>query len=453
MPSTISAAEPALKPQPVLALPPPRDTERTVWAGLYGSARGLAIAECARRCRGPLVVLTRDARGLRRLEAETRFYAGAGDDLPVLTLPDWESLPYDRFSPHPDIVSERLRTLARLPGLNRGVVFLAAATAMHRLPPPGYVGAHSFDLDVGGRLDIGRFRQQLEHAGYRHAAQVIEPGEYAIRGGLFDVYPMGTESPYRIDLFGDEIEAIRVFDPDTQRSGEKCAGVHLLPAREYPATPDGIARFRQAFRARFEGDPQKASLYREVSKGQYAAGVEYFLPLFFEHLAALADYLPANTRIVMEDGAADAAASFRAEAESRYELLRHDLEHPILPPDAPFLRIEEFHSMLSARPRIALREPDPSISPASDDTALTRAPPVLAVNHRTEEPYAALLQHLREFPGRILLVAETAGRREVLLGLLTHHDLHPAACASWADFLARGERFCLCVARSNAASC
>lgn len=442
----MSAAAPALKPQPVLVLPLPRNTERTVWAGLHGSARGLAIAECAQRSSGPLVVLTHDARGLRRLEAETRFYAGAENDLPVLTLPDWESLPYDRFSPHPDIVSERLRTLARLPTLDRGVVFLAATTAMHRLPPPGYVGAHSFNLDVGGRLDIGRFREQLEHAGYRHAAQVIEPGEYAIRGGLFDVYPMGAETPYRIDLFGDEIEAIRVFDPDTQRSGDKQPGVHLLPAREYPATPEGIARFRQAFRARFEGDPQKAALYREVSKGQYAAGVEYFLPLFFERVATLADYLPGSATIVMEDGAADSAAAFRAEAESRYELLRHDLEHPILPPDAPFLRTEEFNGMLSLRPRIMLREPDPSVAPAADDAAPTRAPPVLAVNHRADEPYLALLQHLREFPGRILLVAETTGRREVLLGVLKNHDLHPVACASWADFLARGDRFCLCVA-------
>ena len=424
----------------------PTGTGRVAWNDLYGSARGLAIAESAARLNQPIVVIVRDARGLHRLEDETRFYAGGAADIPILILPDWESLPYDRYSPHPDIVSERLKTLALLPGLRRGIVFATASTLMHRLPPPSFIGAHSLDLDVGTRLDIGRFREQLERAGYRHAAQVVEPGEYAVRGGLFDIFPMGAETPYRVDLFDDVIETLRSFDPDTQRSGASVSGIHLLPAHEYPFTPEAIAHFRQAFRARFEGDPQKVPLYREVSKGLSPAGIEYYLPLFFDTLATIADYLPHNSVCIMEEGIPDAVAAFHAETDSRYELLRHDREHPLMPPEMLFLRNDDFNRIFAPLARITLREPDPGMSDDADPARITRAPPMLGVNHRAEEPYEALLRYLDEFPGRVLLVAETAGRREVLLGMLRGHDRAPVACTRWADFLRGTDRLAMTVA-------
>lgn len=418
---------------------PQRPGERVAWTQLHGSAFGLAIAESASRHDGPLLVVTRDTRAAQRLEEEIRFYAE--ESLPVLPFPDWESLPYDAFSPHPDIISRRLLTLSLLPGLNRGVVLLSASTLMHRLPPRDYVQSHSLVLDVGERLEPDAFRARLLHNAYQSVSQVMEPGEYAVRGGLIDIFPMGSDSPYRIDLFGDRIDTIRRFDPETQRSGERLTAVRLLPAREYPMTPTAIQHFRQEFRARFEGDPQKVSIYRDLSKGLSPAGIEYYLPLFYEQTTSLFEYLPSSTLCLLEEGVDTAAAKFRSEADERYALLRHGTERPVLPPEQLFLAPDQLQGELRRRPRILLQAVSMPAGNADAPVAVTGAaaateiPPRLPVDHRAEDPHAALFDWIRRFRGRLLMVAETAGRREVLRTLFEDHGIHLQACAGWRTFL------------------
>ena len=258
---------------------------------------------------------------------------GNESSLPVLHFPDWECLPYDVVSPHQGIVSERLETLYRLPTLTRGILLAAAGTLMHRIAPREYVAAHSFLLRRGERLDVTGLRTTLTHAGYAAVSQVMEPGEFAVRGGVIDLFPTGNPTPYRLDLFGDEVESIREFDPASQRSGRSLEEIRLLPAREFPLTDEAIQRFRQSFRTRFEGDPQKAVVYRDVSKGLAPAGVEYYLPFFFPQTATIFDYLPASTICLLEAGVEHAARDFEHETGQRYQELRHDRERPLLAPE------------------------------------------------------------------------------------------------------------------------
>src|ERR1700730_16371031 len=269
---------------------------RVRWHQLYGSAAALALAEATRADRRLYVVIVDAARELERLTAELRFFAAQA--LPLLRLPDWEVLPYDLFSPHPDIVSERLKTLFELPQLRHGYLIVSADRLMQPLAPRSSVRGGASERRRGQALAIEPFRQRLAEAGYASVSQVVSPGEFAVRGSLLDVFPMGATAPLRIDLFDDEIEAIRRFDPETQRSLDSLENIRLLPAREVPLDPDAIKEFRRRFRTRFEGDPTKTSIYRGVSEGIAPAGVEFYLPLFFEGTATLFDYLPPNAVIV-----------------------------------------------------------------------------------------------------------------------------------------------------------
>ncbi|MFA5810383.1 MAG: transcription-repair coupling factor, partial [Thermoleophilia bacterium] len=333
------------------------------WSRLYGSARGLAIVHAAREHPGPLLVVTRGVHAAEQLEDEIRFYAAGGDgvsgaapgnesSLPVLHFPDWECLPYDVVSPHQGIVSERLETLYRLPTLTRGILLAAAGTLMHRIAPREYVAAHSFLLRRGERLDVAGLRTTLTHAGYAAVSQVMEPGEFAVRGGVIDLFPTGNPAPYRLDLFGDEVESIREFDPASQRSGRSLEEIRLLPAREFPLTDEAIQRFRQSFRTRFEGDPQKSVVYRDVSKGLAPAGVEYYLPLFFPQTATIFDYLPASTICLLEADVEHAARDFEHETGQRYQDLRHDRERPLLAPEEIMLTTTQFRERLREKPCI-----------------------------------------------------------------------------------------------------
>ena len=270
------------------------------------------------------------ARELDRLSAELRFFAG--DALPLLRLPDWEVLPYDLFSPHPDIVSERLKTLFELPHVTHGCLIVAADTLMQRLPPRHYVQGRAFELKKGQALALEPFRQRLAEAGYASVSQVVSPGEFAVRGSLLDVFPMGSTEPLRIDLFDDEIEAIRRFDPETQRSLDALESVQMLPAREVPLDAAAVKDFRRRYRTRFEGDPTKSAIYRGVSEGLAPAGVEFYQPLFFESTATLLDYLPRNAVIVQDAALPEALARAWSAIATRYEDRRHDIERPLLPP-------------------------------------------------------------------------------------------------------------------------
>jgi transcription-repair coupling factor (superfamily II helicase) len=426
------------------------------WGELYGGALSLAIAEAARRHAGPVLVLAAGAREAERLGEELRFYAG--DDLPVLGLPDYESLPYDVFSPHPDITSQRLATLAALPGLQHGVVVLAVDALMMRLPPPGFVAGHTLVLAAGERLDLAAFRQRLAAAGYASVTQVAAPGEYAQRGSLIDLWPMGAAEPYRIDLFDADVESIRVFDPESQRSGERLERIRLLPAREFTLTPEAIKDFRRRYRQRFEGDVTRSQVYKSVSEGLPVGGIEYYLPLCFDALATLFDYLPAGTLAIDACGCAAIATRAWDEIGERHEQRRHDIERPLLDPAEVFLPPAELAVRLATLPRVLAASV--KVEPIAADAAGTpyrnfasQPPPPLRLDPRAEPPAAALLAFLDAFPGRVLLAAESAGRREVLLELLHRLDRFPKAVAGWGEFRAADERLAITVAAAAGGLC
>ncbi|HKK05759.1 MAG TPA: transcription-repair coupling factor [Gammaproteobacteria bacterium] len=423
---------------------PQRAGERLRWGRLYGGGQGLVIASAARSHSGPVIVLAPDTPAAQRLDYELRFYLGADPDIPLLTLPDWETLPYDVFSPHQDIVSDRLTALYRLPELARGVLIVPVQTLMHRLAPRSYLSAHSLVLDQGERLDLDEMRRRLEANGYQCVSAVMEHGEFAVRGSLIDLFPMGSRVPYRIELFDDEVESIRTFDPETQRSIEQVERVRLLPAREFPLNKDAITRFRQAWRARFEGDPQACQVYRDVSNGLAPPGIEYYLPLFFEQTETLFDYLPEGALVVTPHGMDDAAEGFWAEIAERYEQHRHDTERPLLSPTEVFVQSNEVFAGCKQFPRVELQRfeyEDPNAC-----NFATAAPPGLTLDPRAARPTDALRRFLDEFDGRVLFAAETTGRREGLLEMLRGCDVYPTPFAGWQEFVEADARVGITVA-------
>ena len=433
--------------RPALFQPLLPDARRPLvrWTGLHGSAAALALAEAARQDDRPWLIIEPDSRSLERRRAELGFFLREG--LPVLTLPDWEVLPWDLFSPLPDIVSERLRTLAELPGLRRGLVLVTLDTLLQRLAPSGWVAARSFDLAVGDTLALEAFRMRLIEAGYASVAQVGAPGEFAVRGSLLDVFPMGTEHPLRIDLFDDRIDAIRRFDPETQRSLDALPALRLLPAREFPLDPDAIRAFRRRWRSRFEGDPTRSPLYTGVSDGYAPAGIEFWSPLFFEDTGTLFDYLPARTVIAdfTQDREGGLTRAWRS-IQDRHAERSGDIERPLLEPREIFLTPEEIESGLAAYSRVEsqpFRDPQPT---DIDFDFGTQLPKSLLLDARAERPLAPLQSFLEEFPGRVLLAADSPGRREVLGELLRGARLQAAACDGWEGFLACSDRVGLTVA-------
>src|SRR5689334_11174547 len=312
--------------------------EREDGARLHGSSDALELARAAQG-RRPAVVFCAQATDAQRLKDEIAWFA---PQLAVLLLPDWETLPYDHFSPHHDLVSERLATLYRIMREDFDVALVPAPTALTRLAPPSYLAGRSFFLKTGEPLDLAALRSQLALAGYTHVTQVVAPGEFCVRGGLVDLFPMGSALPYRLDLLDAEIESIRSFDPDSQRTLYKVADVRLLPAREFPLDDAGRGQFRRAFRDRFEGDPTKRSIYKDVSNGVAPAGIEYFLPLFFESTATIFDYLPKGAALAMHGRIHEALTGFSRDAQARHQMLAGDKSRPVLAPAEIFLSAEEF---------------------------------------------------------------------------------------------------------------
>lgn len=421
------------------------------WGQLYGCSDALAIAEAARSADAPIIVITTDTPSATRLEYAIRFFCGgsANQDLPVLTFADWETLPYDVFSPHQDIISDRLAALSRLPNLQRGVLVVPITTLLYRLAPKSFLEGNCFHIDTGQQLDLEATRNRLNAAGYRCVSQVIEHGEFAVRGAIIDLFPMGHNHPFRIELFDDEVESIRTFDPETQRSIEKVSNINLMPAREFPFTPDAITQFRQAYRAQFEGDPQASTIYHEVSNGNTPPGIEYYAPLFFEHTESLFDYLPDNSIVITIDSAQEAIQDFWSDVEERYEQGRHDTSRPILPPNKLFLRENEFFEHIGKQPRIELQHFElPEQSGAHNFN--TQKPPQLTLDVRAEEPSARLMAFLDKFNaseknGRILFCAESSGRRETLLGILKGCGLRPVSVTGWDDFLTSDAQYAIAV--------
>ena len=389
-------------------------------ARLHGSSDALALARLAQGSR-PAVVFCAQATEAQRLKDEIAWFA---PQLAVLLLPDWETLPYDSFSPHHDLVSERLATLYRIMREDFDVAIVPAATALTRLGPPSFLAAHSFFLKAGEALELERFRAQLTLAGYSHVTQVVAPGEYCVRGGLIDLFPMGSALPYRIDLVDEEIESIRSFDPDTQRTLYKVPEIRLLPAREFPMDEAGRNRFRRSFRDAFEGDPSKSRIYKDVSNGVAPAGIEYYLPLFFEQTATLFDYLPKNATVCLHGQVHDALTEFSRDAHGRHQLLAGDRTRPLLPPAELFLSAEDFFVRAKAFKRADIEGDAPSAHPL----------PELAVERRAADPLHRLKAFLSETPCRVMLLAESPGRRETLAQYLAEYGLKPEPSSGFEEF-------------------
>ncbi|MDP2745497.1 transcription-repair coupling factor [Pseudomonas sp.] len=428
---------------PVLRLPSlPATAGKQHWGNLPGAALSLAIAEAASNAKRFTLLLTADSQSAERLQEELSFFA---PDLPVLHFPDWETLPYDLFSPHQDIISQRIAALYRLPELKHGVLVVPITTALHRLAPKRFLLGSSLVMQVGQQLDVNQMRGNLEAAGYRCVDTVYEHGEFAVRGALIDLFPMGSSQPYRIDLFDDEIETLRTFDPENQRSIDKVESIKLLPAREFPLERKAVTDFRGRFRERFDVDFRRCPIYQDLSTGITPAGIEYYLPLFFEETATLFDYLPADTQVFSLPGIEKAAEQFWVDARSRYEDRRVDPERPLLPPADIFLPVEDCFARLKNWPRVVVSQDD--IEEGVGRLRFNAKPlPDLAIQAKAGEPLAALRRFIEEYPGRVLFCAESAGRREVLLELLARLKLKPNEFESWPAFTASKQRLGICIA-------
>lgn len=430
---------------PIPALPKPG--ARSDLPALAGSADALILAELAQNNPGRLLaVTTASAADAQRLLEEIPWF---GPGVKVRLLPDWETLPYDHFSPHQDLVSERLATLwATLQG-EVDILLVPASTAVNRLAPPEFMAAYTFAFKKGQKLDAEKFRSQVTLAGYAHVTQVVSPGEYSIRGGLIDLFPMGSQLPYRLDLFDDEIESIKTFDVDTQRTVYPVPEVRLLPAREFPMDDKGRTHFRQAFRERFEGDPAKSGIYKDISSGIASAGIEYYLPLFFDSTASIFDYLPKDAVFVTHGDTPAAIAAFWADTRSRYNLLQGDKARPLLPPNELFLSDEAFFSAAKSYGRIALGKTGDKVAPGEAGIPALAGPcqnlPNISVDRRSDDPLGALKAFLGSHRGRVLLIAETAGRRETLAAMFAEHDLKPSSSADLAGFLASDAQLALTI--------
>jgi transcription-repair coupling factor (superfamily II helicase) len=394
---------------------------------LHGSSDALAFARLAQD-RRPVVVFCALATEAQRLKEEIAWFA---PQLAVLLLPDWETLPYDHFSPHHDLVSERLATLYRIMREEFDVALVPAATALTRLAPPSYLAGRSFFIKTGEALDLAALRSQLALAGYSHVTQVVAPGEFCVRGGLIDLFPMGSALPYRLDLLDSEIESIRSFDPDSQRTLYKVQEIRLLPAREFPLDEAGRNQFRRSFRERFEGDPTKRAVYKDVSNGVAPAGIEYYLPLFFEQTAALFDYLPRNATLAMHGKVHEALTEFWRDAQGRHQLIAGDRARPLLSPAEIFLSTEEFFVRVKDFAR------------AGAESTQGSALPDLAVERRAPDPLHRLKSFLAQTPARIMLLAESPGRRETLTQYLAEYALKPESAAGFEAFRRSDAKFAL----------
>ncbi|HEY0294859.1 MAG TPA: transcription-repair coupling factor [Bordetella sp.] len=421
---TIATTLAALKPGARYARPRPP-----------GSADGWLLATLAQQARRPLVVFTADPLEAQRLAEEIPLYAPG---LRVRQLPDWETLPYDAFSPHQDLISERLRTLNALIRREVDLLTIPVTTALYRLAPPAFLAAYTFSFRQKDKLDEAALRAQLVLANYTHVTQVTAPGEFCLRGGLIDLFPMGSAVPYRLDLFDNEIESIRAFDVDTQRSLYPVREVQLLPGREFPMDETARTHFRARFREVFEGDPSRAVPYRDIGSGIAFAGVEYYLPLFFDQTATLFDYLAADTITVTLGDIENAIARFAQDTTSRYQFLKSDRERPVLPPASLFLDQEGLYAHFRDFPRLAL-------GTELDHPDFATAPDV-SVSRRADDPVARLRALLGK-PGRVLLCADSAGRRETLVQMLAEQGLVPTMQADTIQaFLDTDARFGLAVA-------
>ena len=413
---------------------PKSSTGKVNWGQLAGCSKTLAIANAAKQHNSIVLVITPDSTTAKQITDELQFITNNRRSLEILNFPDLETLPYDHFSPHQDIISERLFTLSRLPTLQQGILVISIATLLHYVAPRDYLSQHSLTLDIGQKIDLNHFRTELETYGYRHVSQVFEHGEYSIRGSIIDLYPMGSDQPFRIDLFDEEIDSIRTFDPETQCSIEKIEEIKLLPAKEFPTSEAAIDLFSENFRDQFKVNVLNCPIYKDVNSNIFPAGIEYYFPLFFETTATLFDYLPKECLIMQYGNIQVPAEKFWDEINSRYEQLRHDIQRPILPPEKLFLRTNQLNELSNHFSRISLHE---SLleNKAGNCNFNATVLPDLSTNHKLKNP----LQNLQMFiesnaTQSILFSVETLGRREALLKMLETIQIKPTLTEQLNEF-------------------
>ncbi|MFV0681039.1 transcription-repair coupling factor [Ottowia sp.] len=401
-----------------------------------GSADALLLAQLAAREAAEkrlTAIVCADAHDAQRLLDELAFFA---PELRCVLFPDWETLPYDSFSPHQDLISERLATLWAIRQGQADVVLVPATTALIRLAPPSFLAGTTFHFRQGQKLDEAALKSQLTLAGYSHVTQVVSPGEYAVRGGLIDLFPMGSTMPYRVDLFDDEIDSIRAFDPDTQRSLYPVPEVRLLPGREFPMDEAGRTKFRQRWRELLEGDPTRSRLYKDMGNGVATAGIEYYLPLFFDDTATVFDYLGDAATLMLHGDLEAAFQQFAQDTRERFRMAQGDPERPVLPPETLFLSAEDFYLAAKPHAQLALRAEVADI----EHSAFAQKLPDLTVVRGADDPLARLHAHLSSSGQRALVLAESDGRRESLLDFLRASGLNPPAFDSLTEFQASSER-------------
>ncbi|UOO82966.1 transcription-repair coupling factor [Uruburuella testudinis] len=409
----------------------PAPAQKTVWPGLSRGSLPLFLAENLPE-KTLKAVFTQDVEQALRLQAAWQFFRP--QDTTVF-LPDWETLPYERFSPHQDLVSERLSALWQLKNKQADVLFVPVATAMQKLAPVSFMAGRTFWLKAGQTLNIDALRESLVEAGYSSVTNVVATGEFAVRGGILDIFPMGSEAPYRLDMFDDEIDSIKTFDPDSQRTLAPVSEIRLLPAHEFPTDTDAQKIFRARFREEIEANPAHAAVYQAVSKGHFGAGVEYYLPLFFEDdCATLFDYIGEDAVAVCIGDAHAEAARYWADVKTRFAMAQGDETYPPLHPRHLYLSDSEFSGRL---------KPYPQILPEFDSPAHTL--PDVAVNRQAEQPLQALQDFQTAFAGKILLCAESLGRRETMLGFMQQHGIKPQTVDNWQAFLHSDAPLCLTV--------
>ena len=419
-------------------LPWPNATgKRTAIGPVCGAAQSHFVAELAKTT--PLIlVITENTASAHTLAAELPFFLETGRE--IILLQDWETLPYDNFSPHEDIISDRLKTFSRLPSLTEGIVIVSITTLMHRVPPRHFVETGVLSLALGETLDIQEFTRNLTKNGYRSVDTVYEHGEFATRGSLLDVFPMGSDTPLRIDLFDGEIETLRSFDPDSQRTNERLDRIDLLPAREYPLHTDAIERFKIDWYRSFDGDPEKCSVYLEVSQGRAPQGAEYYMPLFFDECESLFDYLPSDIPLIMVGNNFDSAKRFWREVNNRYEEYGVDPRRPLVPPSRGFIAPEELYADFGERCAVEFRD-NTTASLHYELNAYRPEPFAASEDYRNVSGVGKLSVLLKSHDSPVLLSVESAGRREIIMESLSSQGLRPTPVESWDEFNESGSDF------------
>jgi len=409
---------------------------------VYASSYAMQLVEIARSHDSLVTVLLSDPAELQNLKREIQYFLGKNQSIPVVTLPDWETLPYDYFSPHQDIISERLETLYQLPRMSKGILLLPITSALQRLPARDYIEKQSLLLELGQKIDLQQMKDILFSNGYSLVSKVMEHGEYAIRGSIVDLFPTGVSKPIRVELFDDEIESLRFFDTETQLTKNTTSSIKLLPAREFPSDQTAIASFRQNWRSIFDSDIKQSTIYRDVSNALFPAGIEYYLPLFFSSLSTIFDYMPNENVLFVTNEKTDRVVElFWSELEERYEQHRHDIERPILTPSSLFLGLDEILKLRKQYPSVYVSNENSFKEKNSQSLSVSECPEV-KVEFREPKPLNKIEALLINFK-KVLICAESSGRQEVIRELFLKQHLQVSSVESWDEFTQSDSKLCI----------